>query len=116
MSGEQDSAKVHIVYTTFPDVDSARQVAARLLESRLIACANILPGMISVFRWEGAVQDELEVAVILKTRSERLAELVSAVEAHHPYETPAILPIAVDAAAPAFAAWVCGETGAVSNS
>ena len=116
MSRDQKNASVHLVYTTFPDVDSARQVAARLLESRLIACANILPGMISVFRWEGAVQDEPEVAMILKTRSERVSELVSAVERLHPYDTPAILPIAVDAAAPAFAAWVCGETGSVSDS
>ena len=101
---------VRSVYVTIDTPDNAATLAKALLERRLIACANVLPGMRSLFTWDGTVQDEGEVAMILKTREGRLDELVDAVEALHPYDVPCVVAWPVDAGAEAYLAWVRDET------
>lgn len=97
---------VRSVYLTFPDLDTARALARRLLERRLIACANLLPGALSVYRWEGEVQEEAEVVAFCKTTEARLAELVRVVEEHHPYDTPCVVVLPVEAGSLPYLAWV----------
>lgn len=104
---------VTLYYTTWPDAGSAERAAEALLDARLIACANILGEMRSVYRWDGAVQRETEVAVLFKTS----AGAADAARAHlialHPYDEPCVLALPVDVAASAsgFIGWVLGETG-----
>ena len=99
-----------LIYTTFPDLAAADAAATRLVEARLIACANILPGMIAIYQWLGKTERNTEVVAILKTRA-ALAETVMAdVKAHHPYTTPAMLALAPDGGSADYLAWIMAET------
>lgn len=99
------------VYVTAADEDQAATLARALLERGLIACANLLPGMRSFYRWEGAVQDEGEVAMLLKTASSRVDQLVEAVEELHPYDTPCVVVWPIEAGSAAYLRWVVDESG-----
>lgn len=97
------------VYVPCPDTEVARGIAAELLERRLIACANIGAPMLSLYRWDGAVQEDSEVQLLLKTDPACRAGLEAALLELHPYELPAIL-YALDDANPGFVDWVRMET------
>jgi periplasmic divalent cation tolerance protein len=99
------------VYVTAADDAQAATLARALLERGLIACANLLPGMRSFFRWEGAVQDEGEVAMLLKTAATRVDALIAAVEELHPYDTPCVVVWPIEAGSEAYLRWVVAESG-----
>lgn len=99
-----------IVLTTLGTADRARALVRTLVEARLVACGTIVPGVTSVFRWEGAVQEEGEVLVVLKTRAERWEALRAAVETAHPYDVPELLAVPVTAGLAPYLAWVARET------
>jgi periplasmic divalent cation tolerance protein len=95
-----------LVLTSFPDADSARTVSNALVEERLVACANIIPGIQSVYRWKGRVESVGEAFVIMKTNSERSDELWHRLKALHPYDVPEIIRIDADAALSTYLDWV----------
>ena len=98
-----------IVLCSCPDVDSAGRVADALVEERLAACVTRLPGATSVYRWQGAVQRDAEVLLIIKTTAGRLANLTARIEALHPYEVPEVLAVPVAGGAERYLAWL-GQT------
>ena len=100
-----------IVYTTFPDEETARSIAAALVEERLAACVNIIPGMRSVYRFEGKIAEDAELVGIVKTRTGRLREVEARIKTLHPYDTPAILHLALAGAEAETMGWLLGETG-----
>lgn len=104
-----------LVYTTFPDRAAAEAAAGALLEARLIACANILPGMVSLYRWAGRIEHAEEVVMLLKTTSSRAEAVVAALHAAHPYDVPAILVLPLEGGSPAFLAWIAGEVADASS-
>ncbi len=98
------------VYTTYPSIVEAEQAGRALVERRLCACVNILPGMVSFYRWQGAVERGEEAVMIIKTRA-GLAEAVrAAVKEMHSYATPAILVIPLEAVDADYHAWIIAET------
>jgi len=98
------------VYTTYPSIVEAETAGRALVEERLAACVNILPGMISHYRWEGAVERGEEVVMLIKTRA-TLAEAVrAAVKARHSYSTPAILVLPIESVDHTYLAWIMAET------
>ncbi len=99
-----------LIYTTFPSREAAEEAARALLEARLIACANILPGMVSLYRWEGALERAEEVVMLLKTTAARAEAAVEAVAKAHPYEVPAILLLPIEGGAASFLAWIGAQT------
>ncbi|WP_424690042.1 divalent-cation tolerance protein CutA [Erythrobacter sp.] len=99
-----------LVYCPFPDRDSARKIAERLLEARLIACANIIPGVESVFEWEGRCSSELEVGVLFKITAARRDALVEKLGTLHRYDTPAVVAWHCDGAHPATLDWLMETT------
>jgi periplasmic divalent cation tolerance protein len=99
-----------LVYTTWPDLASAELAASSLLEARLAACLNILPGMTSLYRWEGRIERSNEVVMLIKTRSELTAACIAHVCQHHPYANPAALVLAIPDGAAAFVAWIQAAT------
>jgi periplasmic divalent cation tolerance protein len=102
--------RVLLVYTTFPDRETAQACAEALIRERLAACVNMIPGMASVYAWKGSIERGEEVVALVKTRA-GLGPLVhAAIKARHPYETPILIDIAPDAADPATLAWILGET------
>jgi len=98
------------VYTTYPSIVEAEEAGRALVERRLAACVNILPGMISHYRLQGAVERAEEAVMLIKTRAS-LAEAVRAeVKARHSYETPAILVLPIESVDQTYLAWVMAET------
>jgi periplasmic divalent cation tolerance protein len=100
------NAVAALVWCPCPDAETARRLATVVLEEGLIACANILPGIESVFKWDGGVSSAAEVAVMFKTTADRSDELVLRLGQLHPYDTPAILGWTCDAAHPATLDWL----------
>jgi periplasmic divalent cation tolerance protein len=114
MTGNMDSNKERavFVYTTYPSIVEAERIGHTLVERRLCACVNILPGMVSLYRWQGAIERGEEVVMIIKTRT-TLAEAVrAAVRQMHSYTTPAILVIPIENVDPDYHAWLVAETAA----
>jgi len=100
-----------LIYTTFPDRDTALAVGEALVSERLAACVNVLPGMASIYAWKGTIERGQEAVAIIKTR-EGLREAVGkALRARHPYETPSILFLEVSGADEDTFAWLLNETG-----
>lgn len=97
---------VRTVYVTAADEAQAADLARALLARGLIACANLLPGVRSLYLWQGEVHDEPEVAMLLKTRRDRLEELIAAVEELHPYDVPCAVAWPIDAGSEPYLAWV----------
>jgi len=84
------------VLTNLPDSDSAFNLARELVHLRLAACANVLPGATSFYRWGGRIEEAPEVPVLLKSTRERYPELERAIRARHPYSVPEIIAWALD--------------------
>jgi periplasmic divalent cation tolerance protein len=98
------------VYTTYPSIVEAEEAGRILVERRLCACVNILPGMVSIYRWQGAVERGDEVVMLIKTRSSLAEQVRAAVKDMHSYETPAILVIALESIDPDYHSWIVNET------
>ena len=98
--------EVLIVFTTFAKEEDAARVARQLVEERLIACANLLPGARSIYRWKEGVQDEREVVVLMKTRKQDWTALLSRLHELHPFDTPECVAVRVAAGAPKYMAWL----------
>ena len=101
---------VYLVYMTAGSGEEARKIAGELVASRLAACANIIDGMRSVYRWEGRIQEDREVVLIAKTTEERLAALTDTVRRLHSYDCPCVVAIPVSGGNTAFLEWVTAET------
>lgn len=97
------------VTTTCPDLDSARRLARQALDERLAACANITPGIVSLFHWRGGIEEQPELQLLFKTSESRRAALVELIGRLHPYELPVITWEAVGATAAA-TEWLLAET------
>ena len=104
-----DTAAVTAVLTTAPDASVAESLARRLVEERLAACANILPGVTSVFWWDGAVQAEGEVLVLLKSTEAAYPALRDRLLELHPYDVPELLRLPVAGGWEGYLEWVRGE-------
>jgi periplasmic divalent cation tolerance protein len=95
---------------TGPDPDWLADHARSLVEERLAACGNIIPTVRSVYRWEDAVEDELEAYLIVHTRAEHIAAVIERTNAAHPYDTVQILATEIVEADPDYAQWVYDST------
>lgn len=100
---------VGVVLMTAPSEEQAATLARSLLDERLIACANLVPRVRSLYRWKGEVCDEAEVLVVMKTRRDAFERLAARVKALHPYEVPELLFLDVEAGLPPYLAWVLTE-------
>ena len=103
------SAGVTVVLVTAPDLESADRLALKLLEERLVACANVLGGVRSVYRWEGELRRDDEVLMVLKTVAAAVPSLTERVAELHPYDVPEVLAVPVVAGLDAYLGWVDGE-------
>jgi periplasmic divalent cation tolerance protein len=111
----KDLERAVFVYTTYPSIVEAEQAGRALVERRLCACVNILPGMVSLYWWQGAIERGEEVVMIIKTRAS-LAEVVrKAVRQMHSYTTPAVLVIPIETVDPDYHAWIVAETAAAGT-
>lgn len=100
-----------LVYTTWPSIVEAEGAGRKIVERRLAACVNILPGMVSHYWWEGKVERAEEAVMLVKTRASLAEAVGAAVKELHSYTTPAIMVLPVENADPAYHAWILQETG-----
>ncbi len=108
---ERSAADLCVVLVTAPDGETGRRLARLLVDRRLAACVNVVPGLVSVYRWEGKVQQDDEVLLVVKTAPGRLAELETAIAEAHPYDVPEIVALPTLATHGPYLAWARGETG-----
>jgi periplasmic divalent cation tolerance protein len=101
---------VQVAMCTIDSRTAAEALAQALLERRLIACANLVPGVESIYRWQDRVEKSSEVLLILKTTTDRAEELKTAVSELHPYDTPELLLLPVTEGLGKYLAWVEKET------
>lgn len=95
---------------TCPDAEGARHLAEALVSERLAACVNLVPGLRSVYRWDGEVRTDDEVLLVIKTDAARLEALQARVQALHPYDEPELLAFEATGGLPGYLAWVAAET------
>jgi periplasmic divalent cation tolerance protein len=99
-----------LVYTTYPSLVEAEQAGRTLVERRLCACVNILPGMVSYYWWQGAIERGEEVVMIIKTRSSLAERVRGSVKEMHSYSTPAFLVIPPESVDQSYLEWLLNET------
>ena len=102
--------EVLVILTTWPDVDKARSAARTLVEEKLAACANLVPGVESIFRWEGKVEASTEVLVIFKTTIARYQMFETRLLGLHPYDVPEVVSLRVTDGLPRYLRWVESST------
>ena len=107
---DTNNERVVFVYTTHPSVVEAERIGRELVEKRLCACVNILPGMISHYWWQGALERGEEVVMIVKTRASLAEQVGAAVKEMHSYATPAILVLPIEGGEPGYLEWITRET------
>ena len=102
--------RIVFVYTTYPSVVEAETAGRALVERQLAACVNILPGMVSIYRWEGAIERGAETVMIIETRATLAEDVCAAVKEMHSYSTPAILVIPIEGVDSAYLSWLTDGT------
>jgi periplasmic divalent cation tolerance protein len=109
-SAAEDAAAVVVVLSTVPADERGPALARALVDERLAACVNLVPGLRSIYRWQGAVHDDGESLAIIKTTRARLPALLARLPALHPYEVPEAIALPVSAGHLPYLAWVAAET------
>lgn len=104
-------SQVLFVYVTAADAAEAERIGEAVVEARLAACANVLDGMRSIFRWQGSVQKGREAILILKTREDLFEDLKQLIVSLHSYELPCVVALPIAAGHEPFLDWVATETG-----
>jgi periplasmic divalent cation tolerance protein len=107
---DNNNERVVFVYTTHPSVVEAERIGRELLERRLCACVNVLPGMVSLYWWQGAVERGEEAVMIIKTRAALAEPVRAAVRQLHSYTTPAILVLPIESVDADYRQWLLTET------
>ena len=104
-------SQVLFVYATASDAAEAERIGEAVVDERLAACANVIDGMRSIFRWQGSVQKGREAILILKTREDLFDELRQRIAELHSYELPCIVAMPIAAGHEPFLDWIASETG-----
>ena len=99
-----------LIYITAATRDEAVSIGRTLVESRLAACANVLAGITSIYWWEGAVTEDDEVSLLVKTREELVDKVVEKVKEIHSYDCPCVISIPISGGNPEFLDWIDAET------
>ncbi len=101
---------VRVAFATAPDEAVALRIARALVEERLAACANLVPGVRSIYRFRGVVEDEREVLLVIKTCADRIEALAERLRALHPYEVPELVVLPTAGGLAPYLDWVRVET------
>lgn len=101
-----ESDSIAVVLSTLPDDERAAAIARALVDDGVAACVNLVPGVRSIYRWEGAVADDREQLAIIKTRADRVDALIARLRALHPYQVPEAIVLPVTGGHPPYLAWV----------
>ncbi len=104
-----------LVMTSLPDEDAAKALAKRLIDAHLAACAQLQPGVKSIYRWEGRVCEEQEVVLVAKTTVEQWPAISAFIKQNHPYDVPEVIAQPITHSHTDYARWVIAETAVTPN-
>ena len=99
-----------MIYVTTGSKKEALEIGRALIEARLAACANVIGGVTSIFRWQGAIEEEAEAVLILKTRRDLVDEATDRIKELHSYDCPCVLSYAISGGNSDFLEWIVKET------
>ncbi|MCA1943880.1 MAG: divalent-cation tolerance protein CutA [Desulfovibrio sp.] len=102
--------EARLLYITAPSMDEARSLGRRLLERRLCACVNMLPGMHAMYWWQDAIEESEEVVMLCKTTMGKVQSCIEAVRELHSYDIPCVVALPILAGNPDFLQWIEDET------
>jgi periplasmic divalent cation tolerance protein len=105
-----------VAFSTCGSLQEARAVAQALVESRLAACVNIVPGVTSIYRWKGVVEEASELLLLIKSTAELMPQVVAKLREVHSYEVPELIAVPIAAGLPDYLAWIGAETGSLAQS
>lgn len=109
-AGGKRGPEIRVVLTSVPDAEVGARLARTLIEERLAACVNLVPGVQSFYRWQGRLEESAELLLVVKTRADRSAALAARIQALHPYELPEVLELAASGGSTAYLDWVLRES------
>jgi len=95
-----------LIYCTCPNQETAEQIARQLVASNLAACVNILPGVSSVYEWQGQIETAQEHLLLIKSRKAQYQAIEAAIKAIHPYELPEIIAVAIASGSTEYLQWI----------
>lgn len=107
----QSCSDIRLIYSTFPDSESATAAAREIVGAGLAACVNMWPGMRSLYCWDGKVEEGEEVVFLAKTTQARVEEAMARIAACHPFDEPAVIVVDVTAGRDSFLDWIRAQTG-----
>jgi periplasmic divalent cation tolerance protein len=100
-----------VVLVTAPNLETGKKIAEVLVQKRTAACVNILPGLVSFYHWEGKIQHDQEVLLLIKTKAELIEEhLVPQIQENHPYDLPEIISLPISGGERNYLNWIGAET------
>lgn len=100
-----------VVYCTCPDQATAEHIAETVIDERLAACVNLVPGLTSIYRWQGQIQRETEMLLIMKTGNMAYPRLETRLRELHPYEVPEIIALPIQSGSAAYLNWIADNIG-----
>jgi periplasmic divalent cation tolerance protein len=103
--------KVLLALSTFPDQETAREISNELVTKKLAACANILPGVESIYRWKEKIESGNETLVLFKLSEDRQSAFQEKLRSLHPYEVPEIIFVPISSGLPEYLRWVTENCG-----
>jgi periplasmic divalent cation tolerance protein len=107
MSRSKDAPQVVLI--TAPDAEVGARIARALVEERLAACVNLVPGLRSIYRWEGRIEEDAEVLLVVKTRSAQLGHLEQRLRQLHPYDLPELISLSISGGSTDYLEWLRRE-------
>lgn len=103
-----------VVYLTLADRPSALAMGRTLVEERIVACANVIDGMTSIYQWQGAIEEANETVLLLKTTSDLVDQVTRRIVEMHSYECPCVVALPIENGNPAYLQWISEETSPAS--
>ncbi len=95
-----------LILSTCPDQPTAEKLARLLVEKKLVACVNILPGLTSIYHWQGEIETASECLLMAKTEKQHYQSIENTIHEHHPYELPEIIAVSIDRGLPEYLQWI----------
>lgn len=110
MEGNSDTVPSIVVYVTVPNREAGKKLANSIVKEKLAACVNIVPGIESVYQWQGEIQSDAEELLIIKTRQSLLEALTEHVKANHEYEVPEVISLPITGGSIPYLKWLKDST------
>ena len=99
-----------LIYTTWPDAESAKAAGCVLVTERIAACVNVLAEATAIYQWQGQAHSDSEHPMLIKTVGERVDDVIETVHRHHPYDVPAIVVVPIEDGDTTFLQWIAEQT------